>query len=596
MLPHPFPTIWIGHMKLCLYHTFLSLLLLSGCGGSSGGGGEGATSSSKKAKAAKACTTPLPNGKGELPWNTKTKKYSTTCKVVSCNAGYVKNTGENTCDIPDTGKYADRSGDEKSCNAITRDRGGFNTFSANMIAVNSADGCGFTCNTGFLKSGRACNFPRKGKYVAGSGSEENCDNVGGTPGGFNEFLDNIKGVNSASGCDFSCKSGYVKSASGYTCTQGYHCVIDNGAGVKTTSSSTTCQVVDCDAGYDSTQVPITECQPTVSGFFSLANDKTRTTCLTPANSSPTSTTRLSSADGCYTCDGGYLKNTASSTCDFPSKGKYVNGGTESSCNPIATLQGGATATWIRGAAATADACPFSCSPGFVKSGRACNTPDTGKYADGGIEKSCDTPTGATGGFKEFLPNTGAVSTVAGCGFSCNAGFVKNTSDRTCNIPDPGKYADNAGGEQSCDTLTGVAGGFKEFLANMGAVDSATGCGFSCNVGFVKNTVNRTCNIPDPGKYADNAGGEQSCSTPTGGFNTFLPNTAAVSTAAGCDFTCNAGFVKKTVGRTCATPDTGKYADNGVEKSCSPITEDSGGFDAFAVNTGAVTAADGCGNL
>ena len=37
-----------------------------------------------------------------------------------------------------------------------------------MIAVNSADGCGFTCNTGFLKSGRACNFPRKGKYVAGS--------------------------------------------------------------------------------------------------------------------------------------------------------------------------------------------------------------------------------------------------------------------------------------------------------------------------------------------------------------------------------------------------------------------------------------------
>ncbi len=79
MLPHPFPTVLIGHMKLCLYLTFLSLLLLSGCGGSSGGGGgEGATSSSKKAK---ACTTPLSNGKGELPWNTKTKKYSTICKV-----------------------------------------------------------------------------------------------------------------------------------------------------------------------------------------------------------------------------------------------------------------------------------------------------------------------------------------------------------------------------------------------------------------------------------------------------------------------------------------------------------------------------------
>ncbi len=103
-------TILVGYMKCRFFTLFLSLLL-SGCGGGGGGGG-GSTSSSKKAKAAKVCTTPLPNGKGELPWNTKTKKYSTTCKVVSCNAGYVKNTEEDSCDIPDshgreTSLYAD---------------------------------------------------------------------------------------------------------------------------------------------------------------------------------------------------------------------------------------------------------------------------------------------------------------------------------------------------------------------------------------------------------------------------------------------------------------------------------------------------------
>ena len=628
-------------MKHYFFCAFLSLFLAS-CGG--GGGGGDSTSSSKKAKAAKACTTPIPNGKGELPWNTKTKKYSTTCKVVSCNAGYVKNTegnscdgetkacmtpipngkgellwntktkkysttckvvscnagyvkntGENTCDIPDTGKYADSSGDEQSCDAITLDPGGFNTFLLNTGAVETATGCGFSCNAGFLKSGRACNFPRKGKYVAGSGSEGSCGDVGGTLGGFNEFLDNIKGVNSASGCNFSCKSGYVKSASGYTCTQGYPCSIDNGAGVKTTSSSTTCQVVDCDAGYDSTQAPTTQCQQTASGHYSLANNKGRTACPTPPHSSATTTTELSSADGCYTCDGGYLKNTARNTCDVPSKGTYVNAsGTEVSCNPITTLQGGATATWIRGAAATADACPFSCSPGFVKTGRACNIPGLGKYADSsGDEQSCNNPTGAAGGFDTFLPNTGAVDSATGCGFSCNAGFMKDSSARQCNYPTKGNYVNNQGAEASCDSITIEGGATATWIAGAAATDAT--CPYSCSSGFVK--TGRACNTPDTGKYAGSSGDEQSCEDPTGaagGFKEFLSNTGAVSTAAGCDFTCNAGFVKKTVGRTCATPDTGKYGDAGIEKSCDNPTGDTGGFNIFLPNSGAVSSATGCG--
>ncbi len=703
--PPPPPSVLVGFMKYRFFTAFLCLIL-SSCGGSSGGGGGGnSTSSSKKAKAAKACTTPIPNGKGELPWNTKTKKYSTTCKVVSCNAGYVKNTGRNSCDIPEAGKYADK-GVEKDCSPIT---GGFNTFLLNTGAVETATGCGFSCNAGFLKSGRACNFPRKGKYLDGSGIEQDCSGPGGTDGGFNEFLDNIKGVNSASGCNFSCKPNHVKSASGYTCTKGYPCSIDNGAGFKATSSSTTCQVVDCDAGYDSTQAPTTQCQETASGYYSLANNKGRTACPTPPHSSATTTTELSSADGCYTCDGGYLKNTARNTCDFPSKGTYVNAqGSESSCNPITTLQGGAIATWIGGAAAdSAITCPFSCSAGFVKSGRACNIPGLGKYADNaGGEQSCNNPTGAAGGFDTFLPNTGAVDSATGCGFSCNAGFMKDSSARECNYPTPGTYVNNQGAESSCTDITrmpgfgswvsGAAtaddacpfscsagfvksgktcniphkgkyadngvekacspitgGGFEDFTVNTEAVSTATGCGFFCNAGFVKS--GRACNIPNQGKYADGAGDEQSCDTPTGesgGFNTFLPNTAAVDSAAGCKFSCNAGFVKigrkcnyptlgsyvnnqgneascnsnsialqraaistwivgaaddadtcpfscttgyVKSGRACNIPDLGKYADNvGREQDCDNPTGDTGGFNIFLPNSGAVSSATGCG--
>ena len=697
------PTICVDHMKHYLYYTFLSLFVLSGCGGGGGSSSSGGSSSKKHQSCA------IANGSGHKVWDKTAKKYSTTCTLVTCNAGfdndedstqcqttaanyyspandktrtacpttphssattttglssakgcyncdggYLKNTASNTCEvpskgkyvnasgneqicsdpggtvggfetflnntegvsnatgcnfscksgfvkntatftcnIPDTGKYADSSGDEQSCNAITRDPGGFNTFLANMIAVNSAAGCGFTCNTGFLKSGRACNFPRKGKYVD-AGIEKSCNNPAGTTGGFNEFSDNTKGVSTANGCNFSCKSGHVKSASDYTCIQGTSCNIANGAGFKATSSSTTCQVADCNAGYDSTQAPTTQCQQTVSGFFSLADDKTRTTCPTPQNSSPTSTTSLSSADGCYTCDGGYLKNTASNACAFPSKGTYVNvGGTEVSCNPI-TLQGTATSAWIASAAATAITCPFSCSAGFVKSGRACNTPDTGKYADNvGVEQSCDGPTGATGGFKEFLPNTGAVSTAAGCGFSCKSGFVKNTANRTCNIPDIGKYADSSGDEQGCNNPTGATGGFKEFLANTAAVATATGCSFSCNVGFVKKTADSMCEIPDQGKYADN-GVEKDCSPITGdtdGFNEFAVNTVAVSIATGCGFSCNAGYMKDSSARECNYPTPGTYVNNqGAESSCTDITR-MPSFGSWV--SGAATADDAC---
>ena len=205
-------TVRVGYIKHYFFCAFLSLFLLSGCGG----GGD-STSSSKKAKAAKACTTPIPNGKGELPWDTKTKKHSTTCKVVSCNAGYVKNTRGSSCDIPETGKYADNVGREQDCDGPTGDTGGFNAFIGNTGAVSTPTGCGFSCNTGYVKdaSARECNFPATGSYVDAMGTVGSCNSITLEGTATSTWIAGAASTDTA--CPFSCTAGYVKDTSPGEC-------------------------------------------------------------------------------------------------------------------------------------------------------------------------------------------------------------------------------------------------------------------------------------------------------------------------------------------------------------------------------------------
>ena len=532
-------------MKCGFFYPFLCLML-SGClgGGDGKGSGGGSTSSSKKAK---AC--PRLNGKGERPWN------STTCKVVSCNAGYVKHTGANTCDIPDQGKYADKNGVEYDCVPPEGPERGFNIFLPNRGAVETATDCDFSCNAGFLKSERACNYPSAGSYVNAQGIEASC---------------NPNSITLQGGATFTWRKSSFRD-------------------------------------------------------YSVATD---------AYSCP------------FSCDAGYVVKSYR-TCKAVGLGKYAHSsGDEKSCFYVSSTMG-PRLTWIRGAAA-ADICLFSCSTGFVKTESACNIPGLGKYVDSsGDEQSCSPITGATGGFKEFLANTEAVNSPAGCDFSCNAGFVKNSGNRTCNFPRGGKYANRIGDERSCDSVGSTpSGGFNEFLDNTRGVSYATGCPFSCksgyvksvsdysctrgktcnvpngrgkkrhrgytlkcspipnctpyvrterystkcevvdcNSGFVKNTGENTCDTPDQGKYADRVGDEQSCdsvgSTPSGGFNEFLDNTRGVSYATGCPFSCKSGYVKSvsdyscTRGQTCNVPNGAGVKTTSSSTTCQVVDCDAG---------------------
>ncbi len=546
----------------------------------------------------------------------------------SCNAGFVK--GSYACRFPTEGKYMD-SGTQKDCTPITLAVGASATWLAG--AADSLTSCPFSCSTGFVKSARTCVFPSKGHYVKASGVEDSCSSVTEDLGGFHRFEDNTGGVSTNTGCNFSCNPGFVKDS--YACsfptegeyvdstgTQksctplvdrtnvdgwiqgaadaankcpfsclknqvadlqnrncGVSCPVQNGNGQLQSGGS--CKVVSCNSGFDNSQ-DSTQCAQTLANFYSLANDKIRISCPTPSNSAPTSNTGLSSPLTCYTCTSGYLKiKQGDGSCDVPQPGKYVDIlNKEQDCTGIT---GAATGfhEWVAGPASDDASCDFSCNAGYTKNALAgeCNIPSDGKYADSnGDEQSCSGVTGASNSFNEFLSNTVAVSTAKGCDFSCNAGFVKNTNDYTCKIPNDGMYADN-GVAKSCYVVGGAANSFLNFLPNTGAVSAPKGCGFSCKSGFAKNTNNYACNIPSSGTYANALGVEVACDPIGGnsnGFNEFLLNTGAISSAAGCDFSCNAGYLKS--GRDCNFPGKGTYVDtSNTEKSCSGVVGETGGF-------------------
>ncbi len=400
------PSTWVGHTKHYFFTAFFCLAL-SSCGGG-GGGGDSASSSTKAnaPMALKACESLddvltgrltvkfsegkviIPNGKLGHLWYDDIKDYGDVCEVDSCDSGLVKNLLTNNCDIPSLGKYADSSGDEQHCSPIKGDVGGFKVFVKNENGVATATGCDFTCNDGYVKDSdnRACNYPDQGKYVTTDGNESECTDITSITG-FDSWLDGAAA--DPNSCPFSCNDNKVADLQGRTCETS--CPVTDGIGHSLNNSS--CSVVTCNAGYDNSQ-DLTQCEQTVSRFYSLANRKDRVACpSTPDHSSDMAGTGFSSAADCYSCDDGYFKNTTTNTCDVPLKGKYfVAGGAEKDCTSIKTVKG-AKAIWKAGPASAATGCDFTCNAGYVKNERECSIPASGNYADNGVETVCTDITG-----------------------------------------------------------------------------------------------------------------------------------------------------------------------------------------------------------
>ncbi len=480
-------------MKRQFFTVFLSLLL-SGCGGDGSGTSLTGESSSKKPQ---SCD--ITNGSGHKVWDKTAKKYSTTCTVGTCNAGFDNDEDSTQCQTTVANYYSPANDKTRTACPTTP-----HSSATTTTGLSSTEGC-YNCNGGYLKNTgeNTCDVPSKGKYVDGSESEQSCDNVNSTPtGGFENFLNNTGAVATATDCNFSCNDGYVKSVSTYSCTKALTCTLATGHGTgqkpwnSQTSTYEACEVVDCDAGYDNTQVPITQCQTTAARFYSPDDNKNRIACPTPSRSSPTNRAGSSSPHNCWICNVGFLKNTGGAgSCDIPRPGIYVNAsGAEQSCSAVRIALG----------------------------------------------------------FKNFKANNGAVFSATGCNFSCKTGYVKNRSSYTCSIPEARKYADATGAEQDCDSIGGVSVG-SQFIKGTNPVSSPTTCPFTCLPGYVKDSGNRECNYPTKGQYVTSQGTQVSCRDLTSIIGLDSWKLGPADDADACPFTCQSAY--DALGRTCVVKGT-----------------------------------------
>ena len=197
---------------------------------------------------------------------------------------------------------------------------------------------------------------------------------------------------------------------------------------------------------------------------------------------------------------------------------------------------------------------------------------TGRTASGtGSSGSCTPSRGyfftssnvnSQGTFCGTLPQHGAswnasqsgVSSQSECRFTCNSGYILNHLGRSCDIPDKGKYADASGVAANCSLIGGDSGGFKDFKKSKGAVSSATGCPFICNTGYVKVDSNsvRACNYPTKGKYGDGSTSTSlSCISNIGqGFKDWALPLGPVPTANDCPFFCEDLYTVDVTNRVC----------------------------------------------
>ena len=512
-------------------------------------------------------------------------------QLVECSAGMVVADEEEECRLPKSGHYVNNSGEEVDCTSITHA-----TWLSTPEEGLAEDACPFTCNVSYAKdeAGRACNLPNPGHYANTRGENVPC--TGTIPRSASLGGQAVEVTDSAQ-CPFTCILGYVKDGAARTCSFPLRGHYANAQWVAT---------------------PCSAIKGVVAGFKTFENN----------------TEAVALATGCpFSCKAGYVKDKAGRACNLPNPGKYANAqGENAPCTgaiPHSTSLGGQAVEVTDSAQ-----CPFTCRSGFVKNeqGRSCDIPDNGKYANAqGVEASCDPITGIVAGFKTFENNIGALSSSTGCPFTCNAGYAKDETGRTCNFPDSGKYADTQGDEQDCDPKPN-----SNWASNTEVVSNANDCAFTCTPGTTENTVSKTCDFPDAGKWRNGntnstcthianlkrwipenplpttdscdfeckAGYKKvgrACALPTSG--TYLqadgseascspiPNRAnwvasPASTATDCDFTCSAGFEKH--GRICRFPEPGKWVDSGVVKTCTAIPHSD-----WASNTGAVSSANAC---
>ena len=520
----------------------------------------------------------------------------------TCNDGYIKTDeegGTRSCSVPDPGYYADANGDKQTCGDIVNSKqvgGDLVTSAGSVTVVLASDKCPFACETGYVKddttadavstglisAGRSCSIPLAGMYADADGKARQCNKIADGDGDddqgdqlYASFEDNTGPVSDPYGCPFTCESGTRPAPINVEgkLLQPRVCNV-TGVGVYTKN-----------VNGDNV---VTQCTPIkyISRWLALA--------------SPPLTT-----DTCdYECQAGYLKGEIAADddgpgaddtntdinrqCTSPAEGKYTADGiAQSDCTAITD---GAFKQVAGFPVPNENSCPFTCSDGYIKTDeeggtRSCSVPDPGYYADAnGDKQTCGDIVNSKQVGGDLVTSAGSVTVVEAsdkCPFTCETGYVKDETARTCALPRVGYYADANGAAVECTKIVNGS-----LVDSGGPVEKANGCPFICYVGYVKNKAGRTCTVPADGYYADVDGNLQECTTEKSDID-YVNEIGAitqvgleVADAANCPFNCLPGFIPDFNNRACAELGTGKFSDSlGQEGDCGGKPASSPGWTA-----------------
>ena len=152
----------------------------------------------------------------------------------------------------------------------------------------------------------------------------------------------------------------------------------------------------------------------------------------------------------------------------------------------------------------------------------------------------------------------SVTSASDCVFTCATGRTKSGTGSSGSCGLNSGYFSASGTANGAGTPCGLAPQDGTWDADQSGVSSTSDCKFTCTVGFEKH--GRTCRSPEPGKWADSGVVKDCTAIP---HSDWAFNTGAVTSDTGCAFTCKTGFNKN--GRSCDLPSGHFIASDGTSK-------------------------------
>ena len=301
----------------------------------------------------------------------------------TCNTGYDDHDDDGTCSVTGAGHYSpDGNSDRISCSTVTAPDDA--TADSASTGLSSANQC-WTCNAGYddHNDDGTCSVTGAGHYSP----DGNSDRIPCTVPD-DATADSVStGLSSANQC-WTCNTGYDDHNDDGTCSvtaAGHYSPAGNSDRIScntvtapddatadsasaSTGLSSANQCWTCNAGFDDHDDDGT-CSVTDAGHYSPDGNSDRISCTVPddATADPTST-GLSSANQCWTCNAGFDDHDDDGTCSVTDAGHYSPAG--NSDRIPCTVPDDATADSASTGLSSANQC-WTCNAGYVRAGNIC---------------------------------------------------------------------------------------------------------------------------------------------------------------------------------------------------------------------------------